>query len=72
MRPSVTQPVLLRKDTATHFEWRIRNLPHPKDNFKVAVEEGRIVVRTENRKYFKRLEIPDMARLGLALEAALG
>eukprot|EP00756_Hemistasia_phaeocysticola_P049946 Hpha_TRINITY_DN24551_c0_g1::TRINITY_DN24551_c0_g1_i1::g.172596::m.172596/K20800/DPCD; protein DPCD len=68
MRPSATQPVVVRKDTATHFEWRIRNLPPPKENYKVSVEGPCVVVRTENRKYFKKLDVPDMARMGLPLE----
>eukprot|EP01065_Artemidia_motanka_P026389 TRINITY_DN31355_c0_g1_i1.p1 TRINITY_DN31355_c0_g1~~TRINITY_DN31355_c0_g1_i1.p1 ORF type:complete len:204 (+),score=48.62 TRINITY_DN31355_c0_g1_i1:56-667(+) len=70
LRPSATQPILSRKDTPTHFEWRIRNMPYPKENYRLTVEADQIVVRTENRKYFKRLDIPDMRRAGLQLEGS--
>jgi hypothetical protein len=34
------------------------------------VEDDLIVVRTSNKKYYKRIEIPDMQRLGLKLDGA--
>ena len=73
LRESASQPQLSRKDTADAFEFRIRNLPYPKDVFSVQIEPATpdaITVRTSNKKYFKRLEIPEMKRQGLALDGA--
>ncbi len=47
----------------------------PRAVYSVTVEGGKdgvIVIRTSNKKYYKRIEIPDMQRAGLPLaEAAL-
>ena len=60
----------MRKDTDKRFEWRIRNLPYPKDTYSVEVdhEKQQIVLRTSNKKYFKRIDIPDLKRAGIKLE----
>jgi len=51
--------------------WRIRNLPFPRDYFDVRIHNSsEIIVRTSNKKYFKRFDIPDMKRKGLVLEAS--
>ena len=68
MRESSSAPVLTRQDTPQAHQWRIRNLPYPEDNFSVVVEGNNIVVRTMNKKYFKKLDIPEMQRMGLPLE----
>eukprot|EP01060_Flectonema_neradi_P000734 TRINITY_DN10454_c4_g1_i1.p1 TRINITY_DN10454_c4_g1~~TRINITY_DN10454_c4_g1_i1.p1 ORF type:complete len:213 (+),score=33.98 TRINITY_DN10454_c4_g1_i1:61-639(+) len=68
LQESSKNPLLVRSDDATTFEWRIRNLPYPKDVYKVAVENSEIVVRTTNKKYFKKISIPDMRRLNLPLD----
>ena len=70
LRESQTEPVLARKDTPEFFEWRVRNLPYPKETYEVSIdgEKQQIVVRTKNKKYFKRIDVPDMARAGLRLE----
>ena len=72
MRPSSTNPVLVRKDRPHAFEWRIRNLAYPKDVYSVTVdsEQNQVVVRTSNKKYFKRIDIGEMDRLRLHLEDA--
>ena len=74
-----TQPLPpVRKDTPDAFVFRIRNLTYPPATYTVtigesAVSEGSssappkapsIVVRTSNKKYFKRIEIPDLLRAG--------
>ena len=61
---SDTQPVFMRKDTKAEFQWRIRNLPYAKDIYDIRVdfEKNEIVVRTTNKKYFKRIDIPDLKR----------
>lgn len=83
MKESSAMPVLLRKDTREAIQFRIRNLDYPSDVFSVTVEQGgnscadeqqqqqqpmAIVVRTSNKKYFKKLQIPELARAKLPLE----
>ncbi|KAG5474450.1 hypothetical protein LSCM1_03234 [Leishmania martiniquensis] len=69
-------PVVVRQDTKENYVVRIRNLPYPRDVFSVAIERedgdtvGKIVVRTSNKKYFKRLDIPDLERARIPLESA--
>ncbi|XP_032278849.1 protein DPCD isoform X1 [Phoca vitulina] len=45
-------PIFMRKDTKMSFQWRIRNLPYPKDVYSVCVDQKErcIVVRTTNKK----------------------
>eukprot|EP00659_Diplonema_papillatum_P003585 gene3585-5562_t len=66
---STANPLVTRIDTDKLFEWRIRNLPYPKETYEVSVDRFEIVVRTTNKKYFKRLLVGDMARRGMALES---
>lgn len=42
-----------RNDTATMFQWRIRNLPYPVNNYSVTVDDDSagITVKTVNKKY---------------------
>ena len=51
------------------FEWRIRNLHYPQNVYSVTVnaDDNRIVVRTSNKKYFKKIAVPEMDRLKLTL-----
>lgn len=70
LRASSSNPIFLRKDTPEHFQWRIRNLSYPASVYSVTVdhEKQQIVVRTSNKKYFKRIDVPDLGRLGLKLD----
>lgn len=70
MAPSGDNPIFLRKDTAERFEWRIRNLKWPKDVYSLEIDHNKqeIVIRTSNKKYFKRFDIPDLKRLGITLD----
>lgn len=76
LKESSQNPIFSRKDTKDLFQWRIRNLPYPQETYSVQVEEegsssgsgNKIVVRTSNKKYFKRFEIPEMDRLKLPLK----
>ncbi|XP_045294610.1 protein DPCD isoform X1 [Leopardus geoffroyi] len=63
-------PIFMRKDTKMNFQWRIRNLPYPKDVYSVCVDhkERCIVVRTTNKKYYKKFSIPDLDRHQLPLD----
>merc|ERR1719401_1884915 len=70
MRTLASNPIFLRKDTPEHFQWRIRNLPYSADVYTVSIdhEKQQIVVRTSNKKYFKRIDVVDLGRLGLKLK----
>eukprot|EP00842_Homolaphlyctis_polyrhiza_P005258 jgi/Hompol1/5733/HPOL_004678-RA len=74
MSESASNPYMVRRDTRSHFVWRIRNLPWPKDTYQVSIDaaEYKIVVRTSNKKqvYFARFSIPDMDRADLPLESS--
>ena len=63
-------PIFLRKDSESRFEWRIRNLPWPKEVYSISLDHDKqqIVLRTSNKKYFKRIDIPEMKLLGLQIE----
>ena len=62
-------PIFIRKDTKENFEYRIRNLKGDADNFIVDIDKDKdeIVIRTKNKKYYKRFNIPDLKRLNLNL-----
>lgn len=66
---SQTNPVCIRKDTLKAYQFRVRNLPYPIETYSVEVdnEKQQIVIRTSNKKYFKRLDLTDMNRLRLKL-----
>jgi hypothetical protein len=67
-------PIFMRKDLPECFQWRIRNLPYPKEVYSVTIDEEKqqIVLRTSNKKYFKRIDVPDLKRVNppLSLEDA--
>lgn len=67
---NMMNPVCVRRDKLEEFQWRIRNLPYPIDTYNIVIEDNKIVVKTSNKKYFKKIEIPDMERLKLKLDAA--
>lgn len=45
-------PIFIRKDTQTDFQWRIRNLNSDKDNFIVECDKDKqqIVIKTKKQK----------------------
>ena len=65
----LAQPLFSRKDTRDLFQFRVRNLPYPQETYSVQVDpdQRQIVIRTTNKKYFKRFDIPEMDRLKLPL-----
>ncbi|KAB0404077.1 hypothetical protein E2I00_000292 [Balaenoptera physalus] len=67
---SNSNPIFMRKDTKMSFQWRIRNLPYPKDVYSVCVDQKErcVVVRTTNKKYYKKFAIPDLDRYQLPLD----
>nr|XP_022338733.1 protein DPCD-like isoform X1 [Crassostrea virginica] len=70
MLESAANPIFVRKDTALSFQWRIRNLPYPIETYNVTAdpENRTITVRTSNKKYYKKITVPDMDRAQLPLE----
>lgn len=70
IKESNANPIFMRKDTKMSFQWRIRNLPYPKDVYSVSVDQKErcVVVRTTNKKYYKKFPIPDLDRCQLPLE----
>lgn len=66
----VTQPIFIRLDSKSQFQFRIRNMPWEASNYQVEVDLGsdEIVVRTSNKKYFKRFCIPDLRRIKRKLD----
>ncbi|XP_063070892.1 protein DPCD [Engraulis encrasicolus] len=70
IRESSSNPVFMRKDTKGDFQWRVRNLSYPKDVYSVTTEaaERSCIVRTSNKKYYKKFTIPDLDRCQLPLD----
>ena len=44
-------------------------MPYPKETYIIEVdhEKQQIVLKTTNKKYYKRIDLPDLKRLGLRL-----
>lgn len=61
------QPVVIHRVTRNKLEWRIRNIPYPIEYYNITVDpsEKCIVVRTTNKKFFKKLPMLDFQRLNL-------
>mmetsp|Transcript_8686 Transcript_8686/g.23908 ORF Transcript_8686/g.23908 Transcript_8686/m.23908 type:complete len:211 (-) Transcript_8686:323-955(-) len=72
LKESNANPIFSRADRIDCFEWRVRNLPFPKGTYSVIVDHSdrKIVIRTSNKKYYKRIAVEDMDRLQLPLEDA--
>ncbi|CAF0885037.1 unnamed protein product [Adineta steineri] len=70
MSESTTTPLFSRNDKNDCFEIRIRNLPYPVDIYQLTIDKDKreFVLRTTNKKYFKRFSIADLDRLNLPLE----
>nr|XP_034179697.1 protein DPCD [Osmia lignaria] len=69
IQESSNAPFITRRVTKTALEWRIRNLLYPQNVYSVTAEDdGTITVRTSNKKYFKKLKVPDLERVGLKPE----
>ena len=73
IRENDNNPLFIRKDTQKEFQWRIRNLKGDADNFMVECDKDKqqIVIRTKNKKYYKRFSIPDLERLNIKLDENL-
>jgi hypothetical protein len=73
LKESSAMPIMTRKDDASTIRYRIRNLDYPADVFAVTVDGAdphSIVVRTSNKKFYKKLQIPELVRAGMPLDGA--
>ncbi|XP_016362705.1 protein DPCD-like [Sinocyclocheilus anshuiensis] len=72
IKESSSNPLFMRKDTKTSFQWRVRNISYPTEVYSVSAEpaERCCVIRTSNKKYYKKFSIPDLDRCQLPLESA--
>ncbi|GKT27686.1 Protein DPCD like protein [Aduncisulcus paluster] len=57
-------PICVRHDLADAFEWHISPLIYPSKTYDVSVEGKFIVVKTTNRKYYKKINLSDIAWVG--------
>ena len=73
IKENENNPIFIRKDSSSDFQWRIRNLIGNSDNFMVECDKDKqeIVIRSKNKKYFKRFCIPDLKRLNILLDEKL-
>ncbi|KAM3144908.1 hypothetical protein pb186bvf_002913 [Paramecium bursaria] len=71
--PANNNPIFTRKDTAQHFQFRIRNLIYPEEVYQIDFDEPNqeIIIKTTNKKYYKKFQIPDLRRLNLKIEKQL-
>ncbi|CAH0548536.1 unnamed protein product [Brassicogethes aeneus] len=69
IKESSTQPFLSKRLTRINIEWRVRNLPYSFDVYSISIDNDDkcIIVRTTNKKYFKKITVVDMVRLKLPL-----
>ncbi|CAH0587044.1 unnamed protein product [Chrysodeixis includens] len=69
---SKDQPILSRRNTRINLEWRIRNLPYPIETYSVTANNDQrcIIISTTNKKYYKRLQVPELDRLNLPIQQA--
>ncbi|XP_051560619.1 protein DPCD isoform X1 [Myxocyprinus asiaticus] len=71
IKENSSNPLFMRKDTKTSYQWRIRNISYPIEVYSVSIEpmERCCVIRTSNKKYYKKFSIPDLDRCQLPLES---
>ncbi len=62
--------MFVRKDTDRFFQWRVRNLPYPTENYEISINHAdrKVVIRTKNKKYYKRFNIDELDLLGAPLD----
>ncbi|XP_050075570.1 protein DPCD [Anopheles maculipalpis] len=67
LKESCSEPILSKRVTRNAIEWRIRNLPYPLSTYMITCDEndGTVVVRTCNKKYFKKIEVPELKRCNI-------
>ncbi|KAA6402624.1 MAG: putative Protein DPCD [Streblomastix strix] len=65
---SVNAPQFYRCDKPEQFLFKVRNISYPLKTYSVVVEKQELILRTSNKKYYKRFRITDMDRMRLPLE----
>ena len=50
MNESSSNPILCRQDTLNAFQWRIRNMTFPSDNYMVELDEEQRVILVKTKK----------------------
>nr|BAN21104.1 conserved hypothetical protein [Riptortus pedestris] len=70
LKEQANSPYIIKRVTKKALEWRIRNLPYPLEVYSVTAEPENkcITVRTSNKKYFKKIGIPELERANLLPE----
>ena len=68
---STQNPVFMRFDTETHYQWLVQYIPFPADTYEVTVNENKnqIIIKTTNKKYFKVIDAPEFVQLETKLLA---
>jgi protein DPCD len=69
---SSSNPIFLRRDSSRALIFRVRNLPYSRDVYQISIEDEKqqIVLRTTNKKYFKRFDLPALRRLEIPLDTS--
>ena len=57
-------PFFHAEDSTAHFIWKVENCPWQLENYTIHVDDSNktAVLRTKNKKYCKRFQIPGMSR----------
>ncbi|GMH79234.1 hypothetical protein TrLO_g14965 [Triparma laevis f. longispina] len=65
MSVSSINPSFHPRNSSKHFLFHIINVPWPIDNYTVICDSDKneLILRTHNKKYFKRFKIPSLVRL---------
>ena len=72
--PSNSNPTFLQEDQPEYFIFKVRNLiGYDLSMFSVSVDHDKqeLIIRTSNKKYFKRFQIGDLFRNGIRLDQSL-
>ncbi|KAK9509561.1 hypothetical protein O3M35_006850 [Rhynocoris fuscipes] len=67
IKENSNSPYIVKRITKTNIEWRIRNLPYPIETYSVTADEASraIIVRTTNKKYYKKINVEELERVNL-------
>lgn len=66
------QPIFLCTDDKDNWIFRVRNIPYPLETYKITIDNDKqeIVIRTTNKMFFKRFDIPYLKRYRVPLMEA--
>ncbi|CAH1398308.1 unnamed protein product [Nezara viridula] len=67
LKENSNTPYIIKRITSTALEWRIRNLSYPIEVYSVLADPDNkcIIVKTSNKKYYKKITVPDLERVNL-------